>query len=142
MRRGAKLSAAQLCCLSPVWNTGWLCDNEYCRLCRSKTIRSAQRYQHAVMTEPMIQYWIFSNSNRFAAIHYGCLIKIGSRLSIFPRKKSIVLEKAVSVDIYRQSSECLTIQEFYEGNVQNFSHIEWLNRFDASLSRVHQKFSC
>ena len=28
------------------------------------------------------------------------------------------------------------------GNVQNFSHIEWLNRLDASLSRVHQKFSC
>ncbi len=28
------------------------------------------------------------------------------------------------------------------GNVQNFSHIEWLNRLDASLSRVHRKFSC
>ena len=29
-----------------------------------------------------------------------------------------------------------------DGNVQNFSHIEWLNRLDASLSRVHRKFSC
>ena len=28
------------------------------------------------------------------------------------------------------------------GNVQDFSHIEWLNRLDASLSRVHRKFSC
>ncbi len=28
------------------------------------------------------------------------------------------------------------------GNVQNFSHIEWLNRLDASLSRVRRKFSC
>lgn len=34
------------------------------------------------------------------------------------------------------------IDLFEEGNVQNFSHIEWLNRLDASLSRVHRKFSC
>ena len=36
----------------PVWNTGCLCGNEYCRLCRSKTIRPTQRYQHSSMTEP------------------------------------------------------------------------------------------
>ena len=28
------------------------CGNEYCRLCRSKTIRPAQRCQHGSMTEP------------------------------------------------------------------------------------------
>ena len=39
-------------CRWPVWNTGWLCGNEYCRLCRSKTIRPAQHYQHGSMTEP------------------------------------------------------------------------------------------
>ena len=39
-------------CRWPVWNTGCLCGNEYCRLCWSKTIRSAQRYQHGSMTEP------------------------------------------------------------------------------------------
>ena len=39
-------------CRWPVWNTGCLCGNEYCRLCRSKTIRSAQRGQHGSMTEP------------------------------------------------------------------------------------------
>ena len=39
-------------CRSPVWNTGCLCGNEYCRLCRSKTIRAAPRYQHASVTEP------------------------------------------------------------------------------------------
>lgn len=32
--------------------------------------------------------------------------------------------------------------DYIKGNVQNFSHIEWLNRLDASLSRVHRKFSC
>ncbi len=29
-----------------------LCGNEYCRLCRSKTIRAAQRCQHGSVTEP------------------------------------------------------------------------------------------
>ena len=38
----------------PVWNTGCLCGNEYCRLCRSKTIRPAQRCQHGSMTEPFV----------------------------------------------------------------------------------------
>lgn len=32
--------------------------------------------------------------------------------------------------------------DHHDGNVQNFSHIEWLNRLDASLSRVRRKFSC
>ena len=36
----------------PVWNTGCLCGNEYCRLCRSKTTGPAQRYRHGSMTEP------------------------------------------------------------------------------------------
>ena len=31
---------------------GLPCGNEYCRLCRSKTIRPAQRCQHGSMTEP------------------------------------------------------------------------------------------
>ena len=31
---------------------GLPCGNEYCRLCRSKTMRPAQRYQHGSMTEP------------------------------------------------------------------------------------------
>ena len=39
-------------CRQPVCNTGWLCGNGCCRLCRSKTIRSAQHRQHASMTEP------------------------------------------------------------------------------------------
>ena len=33
---------------------GLPCGNEYCRLCRSKTIRPAQRYQHGSMTEPIL----------------------------------------------------------------------------------------
>ena len=42
------------------------------------------------------------------------------------------------------TQELLTTEtgNIVKGNVQNFSHIEWLNRLDASLSRVHQKFSC
>ena len=63
MSRGAEPSEAQLhegasdpavdtCCLWPVWNTGCLCGNIHCRLCRSKTIRAAQRYQHGYVTEP------------------------------------------------------------------------------------------
>ena len=38
----------------PCGNTGCLCGNEYCRLCRSKTIRPAQRCQHGSMTEPFV----------------------------------------------------------------------------------------
>ena len=33
---------------------GLPCGNEYCRLCRSKTIRPAQRCQHGSMTEPFV----------------------------------------------------------------------------------------
>ena len=33
---------------------GLPCGNEYCRLCRSKTIRPAQHYQHGSMTEPIL----------------------------------------------------------------------------------------
>ena len=33
---------------------GLLCGNEYCRLCRSKTMYPAQRRQHGSMTEPFV----------------------------------------------------------------------------------------
>ena len=53
MLRGAEPSEAQLHegASEPAVDT-CLCGNEYCRLCRSKTIRSAQRGQHGSMTEP------------------------------------------------------------------------------------------
>ncbi len=35
-----------------VWNTGYLCGNGCCRLCRGKNTRLAQRYQHYSVTEP------------------------------------------------------------------------------------------
>ena len=54
IHEGASEPAVDTCCLWPVWNTGCLCGNEYCRLCRSKTIRPAQRCQHGSMTEPFV----------------------------------------------------------------------------------------
>ena len=39
---------------------GLLCGNEYCRLCRSKTMYPAQRRQHGSMTEPMQNVPMFS----------------------------------------------------------------------------------
>lgn len=52
LHKGASDPAMDTCCLCPVWNTGCVCGNEYCRLRRSKTIRSAQCYEYGSVTEP------------------------------------------------------------------------------------------
>ena len=49
---GASEPAVDTCCLSPVWNTGSFAAMNSARLCRSKTIRPTQLYQHSSMTEP------------------------------------------------------------------------------------------
>ena len=51
-------------CRWPVWNTGCLYGNEYCRLCRRKTVRSAQRCQHGSMPQPNIIIFAIETKNR------------------------------------------------------------------------------
>ena len=65
--------------------TGCLCGNEYCRLCRSKTVRSAQRRQHG-MTEPSP----FQGKQHFSYLKFRANFSENrlSRATRFPRAGS------------------------------------------------------
>ena len=69
----------------PMWNTGCLCGNGYCRLCRSKTVRSAQRRQHG-MTEPSP----FQGKQHFSYLKFRANFSENrlSRATQFPRAGS------------------------------------------------------
>ena len=69
----------------PMWNTGCLCGNGYCRLCRSKTVRSAQRRQHG-MTEPSP----FQGKQHFSYLKFRANFSENrlSRATRFPRAGS------------------------------------------------------
>ena len=49
LHEGASEPAVDICCLWPVRDRGLPLRQGICRLCRSKTIRSAQHYQHGSM---------------------------------------------------------------------------------------------
>lgn len=75
---------------------------------------------------------------------WNCVRKFDTSMLEYLVTNGYVSKLDESIFEYTNDDEiilCLNYDGLY-GNVQNFSHIEWLNRLDASLSRVHRKFSC